>query len=107
MQVAAEISISSSLANYDFKNTIVFIIVFYNKRVKAGCWNLKLSFYYLEQILCCYFCFSGSVLTQAETWYISFRNNVEIALLLGNFALRKKLAFCNCLSSSFMASFNM
>lgn len=85
--------ISSLLACNDFKNTIVFRTMLHNKRVKAACWNLKLSFYYLEQILCCYFCFSGTVLTQAGTWCISFQNNGEIALLLGDYALRKNLLF--------------
>lgn len=83
----------TSPASYDLKNIIVFIRIFYNKIVKAPCWNLKLSFYYLKQILCCYFCFSGSALTQAGTWYISFQNNVEIALLLGDFALRENWLF--------------
>lgn len=93
MQVAAETSTLSWPASYDSKDAGVFIILFHDKRVKAACWNLKLSFYYLEQILCCYFCFSGSVLPQAGTWYIFFQNNVEIALLLGDFALRKNSLF--------------
>lgn len=93
MQVAAEMSTLSWPASYDSKDARVFIILFHDKRVKAACWNLELSFYYLEQILCCYFCFSGSVLPQAGTWYIFFQNNIEIALLLGDFALRKNSLF--------------
>lgn len=93
LQVIANLGISSSLAHSDLKNTIVFRIILYNKRVKAACWNLKLSFYYLKQILCCYFCCSESVLTQVGTWCISFQNDDEIALLLGDLASRKNLLF--------------
>lgn len=82
--------------------------------MKAARWNLKLFFHYLEQILCFYFCYSllESLSISDRFWH---RHGMVYVLSKQRWVCtatwrvcpEEKLAFCNCLGSSYMPPFNM